>query len=82
MFESYIIILGVQRAKFVADLEIVNFSKIVFSLLFLIVILQEGLNFTRICGVIIIAIAIILFNNHRRRNEMLEKISKEKENKN
>ena len=30
----------------------------------------------------IIAKAIILFNNHRRRNEMLEKISKENENKN
>ena len=35
----------------------------------------------RICGAIIIAIAIILFNNHRRRNEMLGKNNDEIKNK-
>ena len=76
------IILGVQRAKSVAALEIVNFSKIIFSLLFCVLILGERPSLMRIYGAIIIAIAIILFNNHRRRKEVLEKISKENENKN
>ena len=36
----------------------------------------------RIYGAIIIAIAIILFNDHRRRNEMLDKNNNETKNEN
>jgi len=76
------IILGVQMAKSVAALEIVNFSKIIFSLLFCVLILGERPSLMRIYGAIIIAIAIILFNNHRRRNEMIDKNNNENKNEN
>ena len=61
------IILGVQRAKSVAALEIVNFSKIIFSLLFCVLILNEHPSGLRILGALIIGIAIFSFNTHRRK---------------
>ena len=59
------VILGVQRAKSVSALEIVNFSKLVFSLIFCYLILGEEQTPQRIIGALIIFASILLFNIHR-----------------
>lgn len=65
------VILGVQRAKNVSTLEIVNFSKVVFSLVFSYIILGENRESyylkKRVAGALLILISILLFNIHRRK---------------
>jgi len=65
-FHHICVILGVQRAKSVAALEIISFSKLAFSLLFCYLILGEDQKKIKIIGGVIIFIAIALFNIHRR----------------
>ena len=60
------VILGVQRAKSVSALEIVNFSKLVFSLVFCYLILGEEQTYKRIFGALIILTSILIFNFHRK----------------
>ena len=62
------VILGVQRAKNVSALEIVNFSKVVFSLIFSYLVLGEDHHIKRrVVGALIILISILLFNIHRKK---------------
>lgn len=60
------VILGVQRAKTVSSLEIINFSKMVFSLLFCYVFLKEKREPHEIIGAAVVLTSIVLFNFRRR----------------
>ena len=67
------IIHGVQRASSVAALELLNFSKIIFTLIFSSLIIREIPSIYQLLGASIIGTTLFLFNIHRKRKELEEK---------
>ena len=70
------IIHGVQRASSVAALELLNFSKIIFTLIFSSLILREVPSKYQLLGALIIGTTLFVFNVHRKRKEKEEEQEK------
>ena len=70
------IIHGVQRASSVAALELLNFSKIIFTLVFSTLIIKEVPSRYQLLGALIIGGTLFVFNIHRKKKEQEEKKSK------
>ena len=69
ILHHFCIIHGVQKAPTVTALEFVNFSKIVFTIIFSYFILNTRVVPHKIYGAIIIAVTLVLFNIQLRKNK-------------
>ena len=67
ILHHFCLIYGVQKAQSVTALEFVNFSKIIFTIIFSYLILGYRATGYKIVGAIIIAVTLILFNRRLRK---------------
>ena len=63
------IINGVQKAPSVAALELLNFSKNIFSLIFAALLLGEETKWFQILGAVIIGVSLYSFNVRRKKQD-------------
>ncbi|MBQ2350015.1 MAG: hypothetical protein II393_01920 [Cytophagales bacterium] len=74
ILHHFCLIYGVQRAHSVTSLEFVNFSKIVFTIIFSYLILGYDVPRHKLAGAVVIAVTLIFFN--RRLSKLQDKQKK------
>lgn len=67
----FCMIYGVRKAATIVSLEFLNFSKLIFTIILSCFILKDLPTTHKMCGALIIAVTLILFNKERRRIDAL-----------